>query len=70
MRKKELINAHWMYFMRVSVVLNDFEGEVFSEYCRVKGYKKSTLIKRLIREHIDSSDYNHQVEMFSKSRKS
>lgn len=56
--------------MRVSVVLDEFEGEVFSEYCRVKGFKKSTLIKRLIREHIDNSDYNHQAEMFSKSQKS
>jgi hypothetical protein len=42
---------------RISVVLTSEEFDRFSAYCTEKGHKKSTLIKRLIREHLDDESY-------------
>lgn len=39
--------------MKVSVILCPEEAERLSKYCQKFGYKKSTLIARLIRQHID-----------------
>lgn len=50
--------------MRVTVILSDEDAEVFEAYCEQQGYKKSTLINRLIREHIENSGYKHQRELF------
>ena len=38
---------------KMSVILTDTEEERFDAYCREKGFKKSTLAARLIREHLD-----------------
>lgn len=38
---------------RVNVLLPQEEAERFEAYCKDKGFKKSTLIVRLIREHLD-----------------
>ena len=53
--------------MRVTVILKDDEADVFATYCERNGFKKSTLIKRLIREHIENSGYRHQKDMFAKN---
>ena len=46
--------------MKISVILNKEESDRFKEYCDQKGYKKSTLIARLIREHLDVEKFNMQ----------
>lgn len=50
--------------MRVTVILTDNDGAVFEAYCEKKGFKKSTLISRLIREHIENSGFHLQKELF------
>ena len=53
---------------KVSVLLTDKEAERFSDYCKEKGFKKSTLIARLIRDLLDSEAFHTQKELpFSKS---
>ena len=49
---------------RVHVLLPDAEAERFDAYCKEKGFKKSTLIVRLIREHLDRERFAAQQEMF------
>lgn len=51
--------------MRVTVLLSKEDGELFDAYCEQKGFKKSTLINRLIREHIKNSDFRLQKELFN-----
>ena len=43
---------------KVTVLLNDDEFQRFDSYCRDRGYKKSTLISRLIRQYLDLEGYN------------
>lgn len=50
-----MTGAHYMN--RVSVLLSSAEEERFAAYCDEKGYKKSTLIARLIREHLDRESF-------------
>lgn len=45
---------------KISVLLSDAEEERFTAYCREKGFKKSTLVVRLIREHLDREGYANQ----------
>lgn len=49
--------------MKVSVILPDDDAMRFEHYCKSKGFKKSTLIVRLIREHIDSEQFAMQRSM-------
>jgi len=50
--------------MRITVLMNEDEGKVFEAYCQHHGFKKSTLINRLIREHIENEGYTLQRELF------
>lgn len=43
--------------MKVSVILPEEEAQRFNAYCLYKGYKKSTLIVRLIREYMDREQF-------------
>ncbi len=45
---------------KVSVLLPPEEFERFSHYCEKHGYKKTSLIQRLIRTHLDSEDFHTQ----------
>ena len=45
---------------RVHVLLQDSQAERFEAYCRTTGHKKSTLIARLIREHLDRECFGVQ----------
>lgn len=45
---------------KISVLLTDAEDERFDAYCREKGFKKSTLAARLIREHLDREGFAAQ----------
>lgn len=50
--------------MKVSVLLTADDEMRFNAYCEKKGYKKSTLIVRLIREHLDREQFAMQRNMF------
>jgi len=41
---------------RVQVLLQPGEAERFERFCRQRGHKKSTLIARLIRDHLDQEE--------------
>lgn len=45
---------------RVQVLLQTGEAERFEQFCRERGHKKSTLIARLIREHLDREGFEVQ----------
>lgn len=42
--------------VRVQVLMQPEEARRFEHYCERQGHKKSTLIARLIREHLDEED--------------
>lgn len=44
----------------VTVLLGPDEFDRFEGYCESQGFKKSTLIARLIREHMDAAGYKLQ----------
>ena len=45
---------------KISVLLSDVEYERLDAYCRDRGYKKSTLVARLIRQYLDMEGYGTQ----------
>lgn len=54
---------------RVQVILPEEEAIRFDAYCREKGFKKSTLIARLVREYLAKEDFRHQPELFARPRR-
>lgn len=48
---------------KVSVVLPADEFQRFDSYCAEKGFKKSSLIVRLIREHMNNEGYRLQARL-------
>lgn len=53
---------------RVVVLLKNGEGQRFEAYCEAKGHKKSPLIVRLIREHLDREGFASQPGLFDSSK--
>lgn len=51
--------------IRIQVLLNRPEAERFERFCETRGHKKSTLIARLVREHLDREGFALQGEFFS-----
>ncbi len=49
---------------KISVLLTPEEAVRFEAYCEQRGHKKSTLIARLVREHLDREQFSMQAEMF------
>ncbi|QDV93648.1 hypothetical protein FFH90_004685 [Pseudomonas sp. ATCC 43928] len=45
---------------KISVLVADDEALRFEAFCNERGYKKSTLIARLIKEHLDREQYPFQ----------
>ena len=45
--------------VRVQVLMRPEEASRFERYCERRGHKKSTLIARLIRDHLDREDRRH-----------
>lgn len=45
------------------MLLNDAERDRLERYCLQHGYKKSTLIARLIRDHLDAEQFRVQGEL-------
>lgn len=50
--------------VRVQVLMPEEEARRFEDYCRERGFKKSTLIARLVREHLDHEGYGSQPALF------
>jgi hypothetical protein len=48
---------------KITVLLLDEEFARFDAYCRERGYKKSTLIARLIRQYLELEGYGAQRPM-------
>ena len=48
---------------KITVLLDREEYVRFEAYCEDRGFKKSTLIARLIREHLDSLGFRTQREL-------
>jgi hypothetical protein len=55
--------------VRIQVLMPKAEAERFEAYCREKGYKKSPLIARLVREHLDSEGFNPQPDLFNRDQR-
>jgi hypothetical protein len=51
--------------VRVQVLMSPEEARRFEWYCREKGHKKSTLIARLVRDHLDREQFRPQRELFA-----
>lgn len=45
---------------KITVLLDEEEFRRFEDYCEAQGFKKSTLIARLIREHLDGARFRMQ----------
>ena len=48
---------------KVTVLLDVQEFQRFESYCEERGFKKSTLAARLIREHLDREVFNPQQQL-------
>ncbi len=53
--------------VRVQVLMSHDEAERFEAYCQERGFKKSTLIALLIREHLAQEQFRPQHELFKAS---
>lgn len=42
---------------KVTVLLSDEEFDRLDNYCRDRGFKKSTLVARLVRQYLDMEGY-------------
>lgn len=50
--------------VRIQVLMNRPEAERFERFCATRGHKKSTLIARLIRDHLDREGFAAQGDFF------
>ncbi len=50
---------------KISVLVPDDEARRFEAFCHERGYKKSTLIVRLIKEHLDREQYPFQASLLA-----
>jgi metal-responsive CopG/Arc/MetJ family transcriptional regulator len=48
---------------KVTVLLDQFEFEAFENYCNDKGFKKSTLVARLIREYLKENSESEYMQL-------
>jgi hypothetical protein len=55
--------------VRISVLLSEDDESRFSAYCAERGFKKSTLVVRLIREHLDQQGFAAQRVLFAEEPK-
>lgn len=55
---------------KVTVLLNDEEFDRFDRYCQERGFKKSTLIARLIRQYLELEGYGAARDAFGRGPRS
>ena len=48
---------------KITVLLSEVEFLRFDMYCEERGFKKSTLVARLIREHLDNARFPEQATL-------
>lgn len=48
---------------KITVLLSKVDFEQFAAYCEARGHKKSTLIVRLIREHLEKEGFVYQPNL-------
>jgi hypothetical protein len=53
--------------VRIQVLMPRNEADRFEEYCRERGFKKSTLMVRLVRDHLEQEKFKPQHELFEAS---
>jgi hypothetical protein len=53
--------------MKISVILSEDDADRFDRYCSKMGYKKSTLIVRLIRDHLAEQQFELQLNMLDQN---
>jgi len=53
--------------VRIQVLMPRDEADRFEGYCRERGFKKSTLIVRLVRDHLEQEKFKPQHELFEAS---
>lgn len=51
---------------KVTVLLSEEEFARLDAYCTERGFKKSTLLARLAREHMNDEGFETQMEMFER----
>ena len=49
---------------RIQVLMPRDEADRFEAYCHERGFKKSTLIARLIRDHLAEQRFTQQPDLF------
>jgi hypothetical protein len=49
--------------VKLSVLLDPKVAELFDSYCSETGYKKSTLIVKLIKDHLNAKGYAVQLQL-------
>ena len=50
--------------VRINVLLPPAEADRLARYCQERGFKKSTLIARLVREYLDREAFPEQPTLF------
>lgn len=50
--------------VKVTVLLPPADFDQFDAFCKSRGYKKSTLIARLIRDHLNQEGFTVQQRLF------
>jgi hypothetical protein len=53
----------------ITVLLGSSDFERFESYCNEKGFKKSTLIARLVREHLGREGFHYQPSLLETHKK-
>jgi hypothetical protein len=53
---------------RIQVLMPREEADRFTDYCREKGFKKSTLIARLVRDHLNREGFRPQGDLFEDTK--
>jgi hypothetical protein len=48
---------------KITVLLSDEDFARFDAYCGQQGFKKSSLIARLIRDHLDREQFETQIPL-------
>jgi hypothetical protein len=51
---------------KITVLLSDEEFDRFDRYCQERGFKKSTLIARLIRQYLELEGYGMTRDSFGR----
>jgi hypothetical protein len=54
---------------KLTVLLPADDFVLFEEYCKDRGHKKSTLVAKLIRDHLDRERFVSQRHLFTTNEK-